>query len=149
MLIKDLGWYTQARFVALSDDNSSTQVFSSLYYSFGKKSIVKFGLNYQFLQFEKDRAALYFSPSSFHSGELFGRFDHKTKKINLATEVALGNQFIEQDEAMNTFRASLSLRYNYNSKINLGIFGRYSNSASDTASGFSFYQLGIGGNIKL
>lgn len=149
MLVGKLGWYTQGRFIAISDDNTSTQLFTSLYYSLGKKYLFKFGLNYQFLQFQEDRSELYFSPESFHSGELFGRFDHSAKRIKIGAELALGRQLINQDEPMNTFRSSLDLRYNYNSRINLGIFGRYSNSASDAASGFSFYQIGLGGQIKL
>ncbi|WP_435578992.1 tetratricopeptide repeat protein [Gilvibacter sp.] len=149
MLIGNLGWYTQARYVALSDDNQSQQVFTSLYYSLGKKSIFKFGANYQFLTFKEDRAELYFSPDSFNNVEGFARFDHNGKRFVAAIEVAVGTQTIDDQDAMNTLRGFAEFKYNYNKRLVLGVFGRYSNSASDAANGFSFYQVGISGQIRL
>lgn len=149
MIVGNLGWYTQARYVSLSDANKSQQVFTSLYYSFGKKTLFKTGVNYQYLTFKDRTAALYFSPESFQNGEVFARLEHAAKRFNYASEIAVGSQFIEQESAMNTFRASLDINYKYSQRFNLKLFGRYSNSASDTASGFSYFQAGIGGMISL
>lgn len=148
MLVDNLGWYTQARYVALSDDNNSKQLFTSFYYSLGKKSIFKFGANYQFLSFSENRAELYFSPDSFNNYEGFARFDHNGKRFTAAAELAVGKQFIDDQDAMNTLRAFAELKYNYNKRLVLGVFGRYSNAASDAANGFSFYQVGVSGQFR-
>lgn len=139
-----LGWYTQLMYTGQNDGNSRQLLFSSLYYKLFKKPGIKAGLNYQYFGFSEQRPELYFSPEQYQAMELFAEASGDLfTKTSYAFTLAAGTQKIEQEAGMNIFRAEARIGSDLSQRWRMDLFGKYSNSASATATGFTYTEMGI------
>ncbi len=144
-----LGWYTGYTYTHQTDGNTRNLLFTSLYYHFTKKPLIKGGINYQYLSFNEQVPALYFSPEKYHAIEIFTELSGKLHKINYYANTAIGYQFVNEDPSSFAFRLEGRLSYQFATSLQLGIYGKYSNVASATATGFEFMDLGLKLNWRL
>jgi tetratricopeptide (TPR) repeat protein len=144
----NLGWFTQYYYTAQNDDNSRHLLFTSLYYNVLSKPSLKVGLNYQYITFENQVPAIYFSPKRFNAGEVFLNLI-KDENITKAKEwfyeltAATGLQYIEDQESQSTYRFQGKLGYKFSDRCLANVFGTRSNIASATAAGFTFTEIGV------
>jgi len=138
-----LGWYTGYTFTNQTDGNTRNLLFTSLYYNFSKRPIFKAGLNYQYLGFKNRIPELYFSPSKYQAVELFASLEGSSKKWNYAADVAGGFQFVEEMTGTSLFRINAKANYNISPRLLIGVYGKYSTIASETATGFEFTEAGF------
>ena len=138
-----LGWYTGYTFTNQTDGNQRNLLFTSLYYNFTKRPLLKAGLNYQYLGFKEQVPELYFSPSKYQAIELFASIEGKSKKWDYAADVAGGFQFVETMEGTTLFRINGKVNYAISPRLLVGAYGKYSTIASETATGFEFTEIGF------
>ncbi len=140
-----LGWYLQYLHTEQSDENSRELLFTSVYYSFLKKPVLKGGLNYQFISFKEQMPEVYFSPQKFQTAEVFLSLLSNNPQNGFLYEFtgATGFQSIEGQEKQATYRLQAKMGYNISSRFNLSLYGNHSNIASATAAGFTFTQFGL------
>ncbi|MEM6722138.1 MAG: tetratricopeptide repeat protein [Bacteroidota bacterium] len=144
----NLGLFTQYYYTAQNDDNSRHLLFTSLYYNILSKPSLKVGLNYQYITFENQVLAIYFSPSRFNAGEVFLNLikDENSTKTNewfYELTAATGLQYIEDQESQSTYRFQGKLGYKFSDRCLVNVFGTRSNIASATAAGFTFTEIGV------
>lgn len=140
---KGTGWYTGYMYTLQSDANKRNLLFTSLYHTLLRKPFLKSGINYQYLGFTEPRPNLYFSPSSYHSVELFSDLSIKGSSWKTTFAAAGGYQFVDEDEPNTIFRVEANVQYNLGKRLFLNVFGKYSTVASETASGFNYSELGL------
>ena len=139
-----LGWYTQLMHTEQSDANTRKLLFTSLYYTLFRKPALKLGLNYQWIAFRDQVPTIYFSPEAYQAAEVFVDFQTKlSSKTKFAVNAALGQQQVETDPLSSIFRAESHIQHQFSRCLNFSIYGKYSNIASATATGFEFTELGI------
>jgi tetratricopeptide (TPR) repeat protein len=143
-----LGWFTQYFYTAQSDNNSRNLLFTSLYYSFLSKPVLKGGFNYQFIAFKDQVPTIYFSPSQFNAYEVFVELlkDEKIAENNTwfyNLNLATGYQYIEKLDKQSTYRIQAKLGYKFSDRLLVNIYGLKSNIASAAASGFTYTELGF------
>lgn len=139
-----LGWYTSLIYTAQSDANNRKLLFTSLYYGLTKKPALKMGFNYQYLGYKNQINTLYFSPSKYQATEIFADLMlQKFKKLNIHAIAAGGYQFVEDQAGTSIFRAELNTTYEVSSQFQVSAYGKYSNIASEVASGFEFGEVGL------
>ncbi|WP_298952542.1 tetratricopeptide repeat protein [uncultured Nonlabens sp.] len=138
----NLGWYTGLTHTQQTDGNSRNLLFTSLYYTFTKAPAIKAGLNYQYLSYKQQIPNQYFSPSIYQAAEAFIDLNGNSGKWTYLANVAGGYQFVEQDEATTLLRAEVKLIYSFSPRLQAGAYGKYSNIASATATGFEFTEVG-------
>ena len=143
-----LGWYLQYMHTEQSDENSRELLFTSLYYSFLKKPLLKAGFNYQNISFKKQMPELYFSPERFQAAEIFVNLlgNDPNSKVSYDLTAATGYQFIEKQPKQSTYRLMGRIGYQIGDRFMTSIYGNHSNIASATAAGFTFTEFGI--NLK-
>lgn len=143
-----LGWFTQYFYTTQSDSNTRNLLFTSLYYSFLSKPVLKGGFNYQYISFKNQVPTIYFSPSQFNAYEVFIELlkDEKSTEtyswfynLNAAT----GFQYIEKLDKQSTYRIQAKLGYKFSDRLLINIYGLKSNIASAAASGFTYTEFGI------
>lgn len=144
----NLGWFTQYYYTSQNDDNTRNLLFTSLYYNILKNPTLKAGLNYQFITFENQVPAIYFSPSSFNAVELFMNLNRNIDSVKKGgwyydLSAATGYQFIEDNDRQSTYRVQGSLGYKFSDRTSLDFYGQQSNIASTTAAGFTFTEFGF------
>lgn len=140
----NLGWYTQAMYTMQTDDNSRNLLFTSLYYSFLAKPLIKGGVNFQYVSFKDQVPSIYFSPEKYTALELF--FDSRgaiVGDLRYYVSGAAGLQRVEDDPKSTLFRVELGLMYNVAGRFDAEVYGKHSNVASATAAGFEYYEYGI------
>jgi thioredoxin-like negative regulator of GroEL len=143
-----LGWFTQYFFTTQSDNNSRNLLFTSLYYSFLSKPILKGGFNYQFIAFKDQVPTVYFSPSQFNAYEVFVELlkDEKIAENNTwfyNLNLATGYQYIEKLDKQSTYRIQAKLGYKFSDRLLVNIYGLKSNIASAAVSGFTYTEVGF------
>lgn len=138
-----LGWYTGYTFTNQTDGNQRNLLFTSLYYNFSKRPLFKAGLNYQYLGFKEQIPELYFSPSKYQAVELFASVEGRSKKWDYTADVAGGFQFVENMEGTTLFRINGNVNYAISPRLLVGVYGKYSTIASETATGFEFTEVGF------
>ncbi|WP_445382582.1 tetratricopeptide repeat protein [Robiginitalea sp. IMCC43444] len=139
-----LGWYSQVIHTRQSDSNQRDLLFTSLYQVLLQKPLLKFGLNYQYMTFKEQLPELYFSPSQFQAGEIFGDFRGKIGPFtSFVLSAATGKQQIEDQAFSSSFRAEAGIQFSLSKRLSATCFGKYSNIASATAAGFEFAETGI------
>ncbi len=143
-----LGWYLQYMHTEQSDENTRDLLFTSLYYSFLKKPLLKGGFNYQYISFKKQMPELYFSPEKFQAAEVFLNLLGNDPDSNLSYDftAATGYQFIEEEPGQATYRLIGRLGYHIGNRFLVSIYGNHSNIASAIATGFTYTEFGI--NLK-
>lgn len=139
----NLGWYTGLMHTQQTDGNSRNLLFTSLYYTFTKSPALKGGINYQYLSFKDQVPDLYFSPEKYQAVELFADLTGAIGNWTYSANAAAGYQFIEDQEATTLYRLEGNLSYTVNSKFQAGAYAKYSNTASATAAGFEFMEVGL------
>lgn len=144
----NLGWFTQYMYTSQNDGNTRNLLFTSLYYNLLSKPSLKLGLNYQFITFKEQVPSIYFSPESFHAGEVFLNWikdENTTKPKEWFYELtaATGLQFIDDGAQQSTYRFQGKLGYKFSERSMLNVFGTRSNIASATAAGFTFTEIGL------
>lgn len=143
-----LGWFTQYYYSAQSDSNQRNLLFTSLYYNFLSKPILKAGFNYQFIAFQKQLPTIYFSPSKFNAYEIFVDFlkDEKSAENNAifyTLSAGTGFQYIENDSKQSTYRVQAKFGYKFSDRFLANFYGVKSNIASATAAGFQYTEVGL------
>lgn len=143
-----LGWFTQYFYTTQSDNNSRNLLFTSLYYSFLSKPVLKGGFNYQFIAFKDQVPTVYFSPSQFNAYEVFVELlkDEKIAENNTwfyNVNLATGFQYIEKLDKQSTYRIQVKFGYKFSDRLLVNIYGLKSNIASAAASGFTYTELGF------
>jgi tetratricopeptide (TPR) repeat protein len=143
-----LGWFTQYFYTTQSDNNSRNLLFTSLYYSFLSKPVLKGGFNYQFIAFKDQVPTVYFSPSQFNAYEVFVELlkDEKIAENNTwfyNLNLATGFQYIEKLDKQSTYRIQAKFGYKFSDRLLVNIYGLKSNIASAAASGFTYTELGF------
>lgn len=144
----NLGWFTQYYYTSQNDNNTRNLLFTSLYYNIFKKPSLKAGVNYQYITFEDQVPAIYFSPSSFNAVELFFNLNRNLESVKKAQwyydlSAATGYQFIEDNARQSTYRIQGNLGYKFSDRTSLDFYGQQSNIASTTAAGFTFTEFGF------
>ena len=140
----NLGWYTQYIYTSQTDNNNRNLLFTSLYYNIFNRPAVKFGINYQYMTFENQVPTIYFSPERFNVVEIFVDLVSKESgKWFYGLNGAAGYQFIEDDPGSTTYRAEGKLGYQISDRFIGTLYGKYSNIASATATGFEFTEFGF------
>lgn len=140
----NLGWYTQYIYTSQTDDNSRNLLFTSLYYNVLNRPAVKFGINYQYMTFANQVPTIYFSPEKFNVVEVFADMISKDSgKWFYGLNGAAGYQFIEDDPGTTTYRVEGKLGYSFSDRLIGTLYGKYSNIASATATGFEFTEFGF------
>ncbi len=143
-----LGWFTQYIYSSQTDGNKRNLLFTSLYYNFLSRPVLKGGFNYQYLAFQNQVPTIYFSPSHFNATEIFLEL-LKDEDQAMAKEwfynlnVAAGYQFIENQEKQDTYRIQLKAGYKFSERFKANLYGVKSNIASAAASGFTFTEVGL------
>ncbi|MCB6231792.1 hypothetical protein LIS90_11085 [Flavobacterium psychrophilum] len=143
-----LGWFTQYFYTTQSDNNTRNLLFTSLYYSFLSKPILKAGFNYQYISFKNQLPTVYFSPSEFNAYEVFVELlkDEKITETHswfYNLNAATGFQYIEKLDKQATYRVQAKLGYKFSNRLLVNIYGLKSNIASAAASGFTFTEFGL------
>ncbi|MCZ8196974.1 MAG: tetratricopeptide repeat protein [Flavobacterium sp.] len=143
-----LGWFTQYFYTTQSDKNTRNLLFTSLYYSFLSKPVLKGGFNYQFISFKDQVPTVYFSPSQFNAYEVFVELmkDEKiaeTKSFFYNLNAATGFQYIEKLDKQSTYRIQAKLGYKFSDRLLVNIYGLKSNIASAAVSGFTYTEFGF------
>ncbi|MFT5077502.1 MAG: tetratricopeptide (TPR) repeat protein [Planctomycetota bacterium] len=138
-----LGWYTSYTYTTQTDANERNLLFTSLYYKLSKRPAIKGGVNYQYMGFANQVPQLYFSPSKYQSLEVFAEANGKLGAVTYMINSAIGRQFVENDAASSLFRIEARTGMTLAKNLNGFLYGKYSNIASATASGFSFSEVGF------
>ncbi|MBT8291681.1 MAG: tetratricopeptide repeat protein [Eudoraea sp.] len=139
-----LGWYTQIMHTRQSDDNKRNLVFTSLYYNVFKKPAFKVGVNYQYMSFAEQVPDIYFSPEQYQAVEVFGDLRGSfSEKSTYLLNCATGLQKVEDDPQSVVFRLEAGLNQQISKRVIGSIYGKYSNIASATATGFNFTEIGV------
>jgi tetratricopeptide (TPR) repeat protein len=144
-----LGWYTQLMYTPQTDGNARSLLFTSLYYNLKKIPFIKAGVNYQYLSFKNQMSMLYFSPKKYQTAEVFVDVNTNQGKWNLSVQLAGGYQFVERNEGTTLFRAAVNVNYAVSNRLSFGAYGKYTNNASETATGFKFFETGLQCTLKL
>lgn len=144
----NLGWFTQYFYTTQSDYNKRNLLFTSLYYNFLSKPILKGGLNYQYISFKDQVPTVYFSPRKFNAYEVFIDFlkDEKAaekKSAFYTLSLATGYQFIENGNKQSTYRVQAKFGYKFSDRLLANIYGLRSNIASAAATGFTYTETGF------
>lgn len=142
------GWFTQYFYTTQTDSNTRHLLFTSLYYNFLAKPVLKGGVNYQYISF-KDQVPLdYFSPKKFNAIEIFVDFlkdeavtENKSWFYNV--NAASGFQFIEDNDKQWTYRVQTKFGYKFSNRLLMNLYGIRSNIASATAAGFTYTEVGL------
>ncbi|WP_130735766.1 tetratricopeptide repeat protein [Flavobacterium sp. J27] len=143
-----LGWFTQYFYTTQSDSNTRNLLFTSLYYSFLSKPVLKAGLNYQFIAFKNQVPTAYFSPKKFNAFEIFvdllkDENNMASKNIFYNINAATGIQYIEDNDQQWTYRIQTKLGYQFSERFLANLYGLRSNIASATAAGFTYNEFGL------
>ena len=96
-----------------------------------------------FLVIKTRSPELYFSPSRYQSVEAFVDVAGSHKNWLYSANVAGGYQYVEKNIATSLVRMEGKLDYIVTNRLKLGVYGKYSNNASETASGFQFTEVGF------
>jgi thioredoxin-like negative regulator of GroEL len=144
----NLGWFTQYFYTTQTDQNVRNLLFTSLYYNFLSKPILKGGLNYQYISFKNQLPTVYFSPSQFKAYEIFVELLKDEKVIDIHNlfynlNIATGFQFIEKLDRQSTYRIQAKLGYKFSNRLLMNVYGLRSNIASAAASGFTYTEAGF------
>lgn len=139
----NVGLFTQYFYTTQSDDNTRNLLFTSLYYNFLSKPVIKGGVNYQYLTFKNQVPATYFSPRKFNSIEGFIDLSNNNKNIFYSLTIANGYQFIENQTKQSTYRIQAKFGYNFSERFLGNVYATKSNIASATVSGFTFTEFGF------
>lgn len=144
----NFGWFTQYFYTSQTDSNARNLLFTSFYYNFMSRPVLKGGLNYQYIAFKNRVPTDYFSPKKFNAVELFLEVlkDEKiveAKTVFFNANLATGYQFIEDNSKQWTYRIQAKLGYKFSDRLLANIFATRSNIASTTASGFTFNEFGL------
>ena len=142
------GWFTQYFYTTQSDSNTRNLLFTSLYYNFLSKPVLKGGINYQFIAFKNQVPTDYFSPKKFNAVEIFADFlkdenSAEVKSIFYNANAASGFQFIEDGDKQWTYRIQAKLGYRFSDRMLANVYGLRSNIASATAAGFTYNEFGF------
>ncbi|MGB5943622.1 MAG: tetratricopeptide repeat protein [Leeuwenhoekiella sp.] len=145
--LSNLGWYTQAMYSKQSDGNTRQLLFTSVYYQFKMKPLLKTGVNYQYVSFTEQRPTIYFSPGNYYALEGFAEFKTALAEgLDFGVSGAGGFQNIDNTGSTSLFRAESQISYSMGKQLSAKLYGKYSNAASATAAGFEFTEVGIGFN---
>ncbi|WP_369752999.1 tetratricopeptide repeat protein [Flavobacterium sp. WC2409] len=144
----NFGWFTQYFYTSQTDNNTRNLLFTSFYYNFMSKPVLKGGLNYQYIAFKNQVPTDYFSPKKFNAVELFLEILKDEKIVEAKSwfynaNVATGFQFIEDNSKQWTYRVQAKFGYKFSDRLLTNIYGTRSNIASTTAAGFTFNEIGL------
>lgn len=144
----NFGWFTQYFYTTQTDYNTRHLLFTSLYYNFLVKPVLKGGFNYQFISFKNQVPIDYFSPEKFNAMEIFIDFlkDQdviKDKSWFYNVNAASGFQYIEDNDKQWTYRVQAKLGYKFSRRLSANLYGIRSNIASATAAGFTYTEVGV------
>jgi tetratricopeptide (TPR) repeat protein len=147
-----VGIYSQYYYTKNSDDNSRNLLFASLYYDLKAAPVIKFGVNFNAMSFQKQVPQTYFSPSQFYSYEAFGLVENlqvPKQKLLYQLSLAGGYQKIEQNDFQSTYRITVALGYRPKNNFEALIYTMNSNSATSSVVGYNYSETGIKAKLIL
>ena len=147
-----IGLYSQYYFTKNSDGNSRNLLFASLYYNIKAAPVMKAGINFNTMSFQKQVPTIYFSPSQFNSFEAFGLIENlEVPKQKFLYQLSLvgGYQKIEKNDFQSTYRVTAALGYRPKNYFEALIYMMNSNSATSSVVGYSYSETGIKGRLIL
>lgn len=147
-----LGLYTQYYHTGFSDDNSRNLLFASLYYNFKVDPVIKAGINFNTMGFNVQVPEKYFSPSKFHSLELFAAIENLAipgKRWLYQAFAAAGYQKINSESNQSIYRFNGAFGYRPSKTFEIYIYGLHSNSATSTVVGYTYTELGLKARLIL
>lgn len=138
-----LGWYTEAYYTKMSDQNVRKLLFTSGYKSIPTQVPLKFGLNLLQLNFNESKPTLYFSPFSLTKLEGFGGVSHsKADAFSFLWEIAGGIQYVD-GVSQGNWRTQGSFS-KYIGRVQLYAKGLYTTISEVAGAGFSYFELKAG-----
>ena len=147
-----IGVYSQYYFTQNSDGNSRNLLFASLYYDLKAAPVMKTGVNFNTMSFQKQVPSTYFSPSQFNSFEAFGLIENlqvPKQKILYQLSLAGGYQKIEKNDFQSTYRVTVALGYRPKNYFEALVYMMNSNSATSSVVGYSYSETGIKAKLIL
>lgn len=141
-----VGVYSQYYYTKNSDDNSRNLLFASLYYDLKVAPVIKLGINFNTMSFQKQVPSTYFSPSKFYSYEAFGLVENlqvPKQKLLYQLSLAGGYQKIEQNDFQSTYRITASVGYRPKNNFEALVYTLSSNSATSSVVGYNYSETGI------
>jgi tetratricopeptide (TPR) repeat protein len=147
-----IGVYSQYYYTKNSDDNSRNLLFASLYYDLKAAPVIKLGVNFNTMSFQKQIPQTYFSPSQFYSYEAFGLLENlqvPKQKFLYQLSLAGGYQKIEKNDFQSTYRITVSLGYRPKNNFEALLYTMNSNSATSSVVGYSYSETGIKAKLIL
>ncbi len=141
-----IGFYNSILAGYLSDTNKNIITFSSLYYQWKENPVVKIGVNYSYIHFDKARPELYFSPDKYQVGEAFIHSENlnSSSKWKYKVLLAAGIQKVEQNKKQQILRLELQGGYQFSKELAVSVSYLYSNSAQiNTLGTYEFQNLGV------
>jgi tetratricopeptide (TPR) repeat protein len=147
-----VGVYSQYYFTKNSDGNSRNLLFASLYYDLKAAPVMKAGVNFNTMSFQKQVPLTYFSPSQFYSYEAFGLVENlqvPKQKLLYQLSLAGGYQKIEKNDFQSTYRITVALGYRPKNYFEALVYMLNSNSATSSVVGYSYSETGIKAKLIL
>jgi tetratricopeptide (TPR) repeat protein len=141
-----IGLYMQLIQTSVSDDNSRSLIFASLYYDLLKKPVLKAGFNISAFGFKTQVPEFYFSPDIFKAYEVFVASENMNfpdvKWIYQFT-LAAGLQQISAEKAQGIYRFDIKAGRKFSERINAFVYFMRSNSAASSVQGFTYNEWGL------
>ncbi len=132
------GLYSEGSVGSLTDNNTRSQVFFSLYRLLRTEPTIKTGINFSGLHFSDSTITKYFSPNSFLSSEAFLDYTSPiSSKLFIQSQAAAGLQKIEQQAWQNSLRFQTEIGYQ-TKHCAFSLKYQTSNTASVSGTGYSF-----------
>jgi tetratricopeptide (TPR) repeat protein len=144
-----IGLYSQIIHTRMSDDNSRSLIFSSLYYLLTDSPIIKMGFNYGGFGFKRQVPQVYFSPDRFRSYEVFTASENtnNTKaKIFYQSTIGFGFQQISKEKLQQIYRFDVKVGTKFLKSGLAMVYFMRSNSAASSVQGFTYNEWGL--NLK-
>lgn len=141
-----IGLYSQVIYTKMSDQNTRSLIFSSLYYLVSDAPILKAGVNYGGFGFKNQVPTIYFSPDKFRNYELFlasENFNNPKAKLLYQGTLAAGYQKISIEKFQSIYRFDLKVGTKVTSRGMAMLYFLRSNSAASSVQGFTYNEWGI------
>lgn len=129
-----------------SDGNSQQSMFASIYYRLLDSPILKTGINYNLMGFDKQKPELYFSPRSSQATEVFLQFSSDQsprKKFIYQAFVSVGMQRVFTNTPQRTNRIDLSIGYRIKPNLEISVSFQAGNTVQSSISGYAYKNVGM------
>ncbi len=140
--------YTQLDYTRLSDANNKKLIYISVYKNVMANPSVKTGMSFSSFGFDESRPQLYFSPTSFKSGEAFAEvhnYDNTRATFKYRVAIRGGIQQIMNNSVQHLYGYDVEMGKTWKN-LDCSFQLRFSNSGVNMSEGYSVTS--ISANIK-